>query len=117
MLKCAKNYGTEFDTLNPSREIQGKIPLWHHFGEDPAKIQINNSRACICLRENHGVLYTEQGVSVLSRLRDETHKQSATCSCARCKEDKRSRGCSNPSACIKAAEGKLSRLLPKWNPN
>ncbi|KAJ7078704.1 hypothetical protein B0H15DRAFT_788762, partial [Mycena belliarum] len=56
MLKCAKKYGVAFDAIHPSPEIQGQLPLWHHFGEDPNKTQINNSPACQCLRSNHRVL-------------------------------------------------------------
>ncbi|KAJ6449442.1 hypothetical protein C8R47DRAFT_999215, partial [Mycena vitilis] len=53
MLKCAKKHKVKFDTLSPSREVQGKLPLWHHLGEDRTQVQINNSAACVCLRENH----------------------------------------------------------------
>ncbi|KAJ7663723.1 hypothetical protein DFH06DRAFT_986691 [Mycena polygramma] len=56
-------------------------------------------------------------MTVLARIRDETHKQTPTCRCIRCSEDRRARGCSNPSACTKAVESKLTRLLPKWDPS
>ncbi|KAJ7145027.1 hypothetical protein C8R46DRAFT_918855 [Mycena filopes] len=53
MLKTAKKYGVKFDTLNPSNQIQGSLPLWHHAGGDPEKTQYPNSKSCCCLRQNH----------------------------------------------------------------
>ncbi|KAJ7906722.1 hypothetical protein B0H13DRAFT_1549764, partial [Mycena leptocephala] len=116
MLKCAKKYGVEFDLLSPSREIMGKMPLWHHSGQDPAQTQTNNSEACKCLRNNHGVIFVEDGLNILDRINDQTHRASATCKCVACSQDRRSRGCENPAACTSAVDRKLSRLLPKWDP-
>ncbi|KAJ7117029.1 hypothetical protein C8R44DRAFT_591452, partial [Mycena epipterygia] len=115
-LKCAKKYGVRFDTINPSRQIQGMIPLWHHFGEDPQKSQTNNSAACRCLRRNHNILYVHEATTVLQRTEDNTHRPSPTCDCSACSNDRRTRGCRNPHAYILALERKLSRLLPKWDP-
>ncbi|KAJ7157686.1 hypothetical protein C8R43DRAFT_883162 [Mycena crocata] len=117
MLRCAKKYGVEFDTENPSQEIRGEIPLWHHLAEDPEKRQTNNSPACKCLRENHGVLYVHEGMAMLQRLRDVTHRRTPKCKCSACQDDRRSRGCRNPHACIMAIERKLANLLPKWAPS
>ncbi|KAJ7142255.1 hypothetical protein C8R44DRAFT_590425, partial [Mycena epipterygia] len=116
MLKCAKKYGVEFDTLNPQRSLLEKLPLWHHFGEDLNKTQTNNSEACTCLRENHGVLYIAEGLAVLNRLSDNSHRRSPTCCCSACHDDRQIYGCRNPHACTSAVENKLSRLLSKWDP-
>ncbi|KAJ7645320.1 hypothetical protein B0H17DRAFT_847069, partial [Mycena rosella] len=116
MLKCAKKYGVEFDTCNPSREILGQIPIWHHFGADPDKKQYNNTKACKCLRDNHGVHTTGEGMAILERLSDPAHKRSPVCRCLACDEDRRVRSCNNPIACIQALERRLADLLPKWNP-
>ncbi|KAJ7097402.1 hypothetical protein C8R44DRAFT_590595, partial [Mycena epipterygia] len=116
MLKCAKKYGVEFDTVDPSHALLEKLPLWHHFGEDASKVQINNSDACVCLRENHGVLYIRDGLVVLNRLTDNDHRRSPTCRCVACSDDRQIRGCANPHACTSAVENKLSRILPKWDP-
>ncbi|KAJ7769381.1 hypothetical protein B0H16DRAFT_1239275, partial [Mycena metata] len=92
------------------------LPLWYHTGEDPGKTQYHNTAACICLRENHGVIHVHEGMEVLSRLQDSTHKKSKHCRCVACNGDRRSRGCENPHACTTAVEKTLSRLLPKWDP-
>ncbi|KAJ7483378.1 hypothetical protein FB451DRAFT_954140, partial [Mycena latifolia] len=100
----------------PSLEIQGQIPIWHHFGEDPDKTQLNNSKACRCLRENHGVQLVRDSLKILERLRDAAHRRSPTCRCLACDEDRRVRGCDNPNACVQAVERRLSSILPKWDP-
>ncbi|KAJ7126526.1 hypothetical protein C8R43DRAFT_897802 [Mycena crocata] len=92
MLRCAKKYGVIFDTGNPSSEIQEQIPLWHHFGEDPEKRQTNNSMACRCLRENHGILYVHEGMDMIRRLQSNTHRKTPNCRCPACVEDRRSLG-------------------------
>ncbi|KAJ7601415.1 hypothetical protein B0H17DRAFT_969783, partial [Mycena rosella] len=116
MLKCAKKYGVEFDTFNPSRGIQGQLPLWHHFGENEDKTQVNNSKACKCLRANHGVKTVQDGLEIMKRLTNAEHKRSPACRCLACSEDRRVRNCENPQACIKAVENRLSSLVPKWDP-
>ncbi|KAJ7018168.1 hypothetical protein C8F04DRAFT_977668, partial [Mycena alexandri] len=116
MLKTLKKYGIQFDTLNPSQEIQGALPLWHHTGEDPGKVQYHNTAAANCLRLNHGVLLVRQGMEVLQRLEDKSHKQSNRCRCLACNSDRRSHGCEHPHSCTEQVERTLSRLLPKWDP-
>ncbi|KAJ7115513.1 hypothetical protein C8R43DRAFT_835646, partial [Mycena crocata] len=92
------------------------LPLWHHFGEDPNKLQQNNTPACKCLRENHGVIFIADGLAILNRTRDLTHKRSPACKCGECRNDRRQKGCNNPHACVLAVEHKLNQLLPKWDP-
>ncbi|KAJ7834275.1 hypothetical protein B0H13DRAFT_1653371, partial [Mycena leptocephala] len=101
---------------SPSREILGKMLLWHHSGQNPEQTQINNSEACKCLRNNHGVVFVEDGLRLLNRVNDPAHHTSTTCKCIACSHDRRSQGCVNPAACVSAVERKLSRLLPKWDP-
>ncbi|KAJ7180856.1 hypothetical protein C8R46DRAFT_885735, partial [Mycena filopes] len=56
MINTARKYGVIFDTPNPTKEIREALPLWHPFGEDPNKRQLNNKSQCKCLRKNHGTL-------------------------------------------------------------
>ncbi|KAJ6555771.1 hypothetical protein B0H19DRAFT_840856, partial [Mycena capillaripes] len=116
MLRCAKKYGVVFDTLNPSRAIQGQLPFWHHLGMAPGKNQMNNTDPCVCLRKNHQIRSTEDAMSILVRQADEYHNRSDACTCAACSQDRRGLGCENPRKCIAAVESKLSSLLPKWDP-
>ncbi|KAJ7185336.1 hypothetical protein C8R46DRAFT_827296, partial [Mycena filopes] len=116
MLKCAKKYGVDFNTVNPSNEIKGEIPLWHHFGEDRKKTQHKNAKECVCLRERHNVHLVRDAMAMLRRLQSRTHERVQSCVCEDCSDDRITRGCANPNACIAAIERKLSALLPKWDP-
>ncbi|KAJ7238109.1 hypothetical protein B0H12DRAFT_980126, partial [Mycena haematopus] len=109
-------HGVTFDTLDPSAEILAKLPLFHNCGEDPEKTQINNSPACKCIRDRHGVLSIGQGLPLIERLLDEAHIPSKTCPCPACSEDRTSRGCKNPHLCAKAVERRFSSYLAKWDP-
>ncbi|KAJ7697033.1 hypothetical protein B0H17DRAFT_928743 [Mycena rosella] len=113
MLQCAKKYGVSFDTVNPSPQILGQLPLWHHFGQDPNKMQRNNSASCKCLQANHDVWLVHEGLVMLRRLRDEEQKPTPTCKCLACSEDRHVRSCNNPHVCTSAVERRLSSLLPK----
>ncbi|KAJ7736456.1 hypothetical protein B0H16DRAFT_1326508 [Mycena metata] len=55
-------------------------------------------------------------MAVLERLQDRNHERTKECVCEACIDDKISKRCENPNACIKALERKLSGLLPKWDP-
>jgi hypothetical protein len=43
MVTVAKEYGVIFDTYNPSQDVKGMLPLFHHFAEDKSKRRINNT--------------------------------------------------------------------------
>ncbi|KAJ6448859.1 hypothetical protein C8R47DRAFT_1265647 [Mycena vitilis] len=116
MLACAEKYGVIFDTIEPSIEIREQLPLFHHFGEDPAKTQLNNTPACKCLRENHNVQTAGEGKELAIRFQREDHKPAATCKCILCNELRRTEGCNNPHSCARTVESRLGQLLPKWNP-
>ncbi|KAJ7912022.1 hypothetical protein B0H13DRAFT_1614009 [Mycena leptocephala] len=115
MLKCAEKYG-EFDIINPSFELRKQLPLFHHFGQDPTLIQRNNTAPCTCLRNNHNVRTTGEGMSVMARLQDNQHRLSPSCQCLACAEDRRVRGCNNPHSCARTVGSRLDHLLPKWDP-
>lgn len=116
MLKYAKKYGIKLDTIDPSADIKGNIPLWHHLREDPSKTQQNSTLQCRCLRDRHKVIYVKDAPPVLCRLEDRTHVHDMHCVCEDCCEDRLVNKCENPNACIAALERKLSALIPKWDP-
>ncbi|KAJ7149859.1 hypothetical protein C8R43DRAFT_887664 [Mycena crocata] len=116
MVNAARKYGVEFNTDNPSRELRGLLPLWHHFGEDTSKRQLNNKPQSKCLRENHKVETISEGLTVMDRLTDPDHHENKSCSCEACCDDRRERGCKNPHGCAVAVRTRLDELLPKWDP-
>ncbi|KAJ7125858.1 hypothetical protein C8R46DRAFT_927518, partial [Mycena filopes] len=116
MVNCAKKYGIKFDTLNPSKDVRELLPLWHHFGEDPNKRQLNNKPQCKCLRVNHRVTTVGDGMSVMARLNDPIHEAHKKCICAACSDDRIERKCKNPHSCATAVQTRLGQLLPKWDP-
>ncbi|KAJ6453024.1 hypothetical protein DFH09DRAFT_836281, partial [Mycena vulgaris] len=116
MLKVAKKFGVEFDTLQPTKGIRESLPLWHHIGENPEHIQINNSPQCKCLRARHGVSTVGDGLAVMARLVCPTHVEDRWCVCEPCSNDRRERGCTNPHACALSAKSRLDLLISKWDP-
>jgi hypothetical protein len=116
MLACAKKYSVEFDTLNPSKEIRNSLPLWHHHGENPAKRQINNAPQCKCLRKNHGVKLSGQGIEVMARLDSPGHSADPKCICAECIDDRLERKCKNPHRCAIGVRDRLAQIHSKWDP-
>ncbi|KAJ7662875.1 hypothetical protein B0H17DRAFT_900455, partial [Mycena rosella] len=116
MIKCLNKYGVGFETVNPSAQIQRDVPLWHHPGQDRQKRQENNGGKAKCLRKNHGVITTGDGIDMTRRLDDPLHEENDSCACDACEEDRTGRGCKNPHACAKAAASRLRQLLPKWIP-
>ncbi|KAJ6536992.1 hypothetical protein B0H19DRAFT_853215, partial [Mycena capillaripes] len=115
MLKCAKKYGVEFNTLNPSQEIRNQLPLWHHHGENPAIRQTNNSAQSKCLRTNHKVVSSGQGMDVLARLDSPSHYADPKCVCTECIGDRLENKCKNPHKCAVAAGTRMGQILPKWD--
>ncbi|KAJ6480518.1 hypothetical protein C8R47DRAFT_599940 [Mycena vitilis] len=116
MIACAERYGVVFDTIDPSVEIREQLPLFHHFGKDPSKTQLNNTPACKCLRENHNVQAIGEGRKLTNKIQNEDHKPTAACKCVPCNELRRSEGCNNPHSCARTAESRLEQILPKWDP-
>ncbi|KAK7057847.1 hypothetical protein R3P38DRAFT_2497413 [Favolaschia claudopus] len=116
MMRSAKKFGISFDVLAATTEVLSDLPIWHHHGENPHMPQTNNSPACYCLRGQHGVIRTGDGLTRLRRLDNPTHKKNKNCKCVDCDQDRRNLGCANPHACAIAVEKKLSRLMPKWDP-
>ncbi|KAJ7229949.1 hypothetical protein GGX14DRAFT_336259, partial [Mycena pura] len=116
MLKCLHKYGYSFDVVKPTYHLLRELPFWHHLGKRTDARDGNNYLACKCLRDNHGVLYTKEGLAVMNRLEDEAHSPSATCECLPCSDDRRNKGCANPHACAKAVVMGLDRLSTKWDP-
>ncbi|KAJ7138834.1 hypothetical protein C8R46DRAFT_822761, partial [Mycena filopes] len=116
MLTCAKKYGVEFNTPDPSHEIQKLLPLWHHHGENPERRQLNNKAQCKCLRFKHGVTTVGQGMIVMERLNSPTHKADAKCLCNACIDDRLERKCKNPHKCATAVRERLTQLKPRWDP-
>ncbi|KAJ6517021.1 hypothetical protein DFH09DRAFT_940617 [Mycena vulgaris] len=116
VLKCAKKYGMEFDTLNPSLELCMLLPLFHHHGENPVKRQIDNSAACKCLRKNHKVPTVSEGMAIMSRLDSPLHVPDAKCNCSPCIDDQLENRCKNPHRCATTVRDRLNQILPKWDP-
>jgi hypothetical protein len=116
MVKCLNKYGISFETVQPSGEILRKLPLWHHPGENSQKRQENNGKMANCLRKNHDVLTVSDGMNLAQRLEDPLHYKRASCECDACEEDKETRGCENPQACVMAAAARLTQILSKWIP-
>ncbi|KAJ6470741.1 hypothetical protein C8R47DRAFT_929048, partial [Mycena vitilis] len=116
MLKCAKKYGIEFDTLQPSMAIRRTLPLWHHHGGNPARRQTNNKPQSKCLRNNHKVNSSGEGMDVLARLTSPDHSADAKCACTTCVDDRLESKCKNPHKCAVAVNERLDQILVKWDP-
>ncbi|KAJ7234093.1 hypothetical protein C8J57DRAFT_998859, partial [Mycena rebaudengoi] len=113
MVNSANKFGAQFDTLLTTQELKGKLPLWHHFGENRALRQLNNKPQSKCLRNIHGVHTIGSGMRTMQRLNSEDHAENQHCECNECTED-RSRGCRNSHSCAAAVQARLEELLPKW---
>ncbi|KAJ6552658.1 hypothetical protein DFH09DRAFT_925035 [Mycena vulgaris] len=116
MVNMARKYGTQFDTPNPSRELWGLLPLWHHFGEDPNKRQLNNKSQCKCLRGRHNAHTVGDATTIMARLDRDDHAPTRDCICPDCESDRTNKGCLNPHSCALATQKRVTELLPKWNP-
>ncbi|KAJ7664614.1 hypothetical protein DFH06DRAFT_934930, partial [Mycena polygramma] len=116
ILKCAKKYGTEFDTLQPSIAIRESLPLWHHHGENPSRRQTNNKPQSKCLRSNHKVMSSGDGMNVLTRLTSPDHSADAKCACTTCVDDRLENKYKNPHKCAVAVNERLDQFLVKWDP-
>jgi hypothetical protein len=116
LVKCLNKYGISFETVHPSTEIQRDMPMWHHPGENHQKRQENNGKKAKCLRGNHAAMKVGDGLDLVQRLEDPLHYKHASCMCDACEEDRLTRGCNNPHACINAAASRLGQILPKWVP-
>jgi hypothetical protein len=49
MMKSLTDYGFGFQATTPSVELQRRMPLWHHPGEDKSKVQGINGMYAKCL--------------------------------------------------------------------
>jgi hypothetical protein len=116
MVTVAKKYGLIFDTYNPSQDVKGMLPLFHHFGEDKNKRRINNTAPCKCLRVKHRAQIAQDGVKIAAHLDDPGHLASKDCMCLDCVDDRAFSGCKNPHSCAKMAKPKLDSLIQKWDP-
>ncbi|KAJ7580922.1 hypothetical protein C8J56DRAFT_721052, partial [Mycena floridula] len=115
MLSTARKYGVEFDGIYFSPETLDQIPLWHHIGGDPKKIQYNNRGTDVCLQTRHKALTIGDAVDIARRSLRNEHLPSKYCECIDCLEDA-NQGCLNPHSCVKEVTSKLDQLLPKWDP-
>ncbi|KAJ7260321.1 hypothetical protein B0H12DRAFT_1001194, partial [Mycena haematopus] len=115
MMQCLNKYGLAFQAVLPSEELQYKMPLWHHPGEDGLKKQTNNGAKAKCMRSKHAILTVGAGVALMTRLQDPLHSKSASCPCDACDDDKE-KGCKDPHACAEGAERKINQLHPEWIP-
>ncbi|KAJ6582753.1 hypothetical protein B0H10DRAFT_1764439, partial [Mycena sp. CBHHK59/15] len=116
MVKCLNKYGLSFEVAQPSTDIQRDLPLWHHPGENNQKSQQNNGAKAKCLRNNHARMTIGDGLDLIQRMDDPMHDNHNLCECKACEEDRMTRGCDNPHACIKAAKARIGQILPKWIP-
>ncbi|KAJ7167392.1 hypothetical protein C8R43DRAFT_818363, partial [Mycena crocata] len=116
MLAVARKFGIKFDTNDPPRDVRELLPLWHHFGEDPSRRQLNNKPQCKCLRENHNVNTVGEGLKVMARLTDPAHYADKLCVCENCYIDRTQNSCKNPHSCALTVQMRLDQILPKWDP-
>ncbi|KAJ7716051.1 hypothetical protein DFH07DRAFT_762565, partial [Mycena maculata] len=116
MIKCLNKYGIAFEATYPSTAVQKGMPLWHHPGEDHQKRQVNNGEVASCLRKNHASITIGNGMDLAKRLEDPLHEGKASCDCVACEEDRTTRGCNDPHACVRSAASRLRQILPKWIP-
>ncbi|KAJ7440757.1 hypothetical protein FB451DRAFT_959977, partial [Mycena latifolia] len=114
MINWARKLGVQFVASNPHRDVLLEMPLWHHFGEDTPKRQINNNARCRCVRDVHGVFYVRDAMAVILRLTDASHTPKINCLCYDCVEDRALKHCKNPHSCAMTDRTRLDRLLPKW---
>ncbi|KAJ7089040.1 hypothetical protein C8R43DRAFT_834860, partial [Mycena crocata] len=116
MMNVARKYGVTFDTHNPSQEVRRSLPLWHHFGEDRGKRQVNNTGPCECLQLKHGASKMGDAERISARLSDARHRPHKDCTCLDCVDDRAFMKCKNPHTCAKMALTKLDSLQSKWDP-
>ncbi|KAJ7055506.1 hypothetical protein C8F01DRAFT_994097 [Mycena amicta] len=115
-MKVVQKYGLEFEAIEPPGEIMGVLPLWHHHGHRPDKNQINNGETQRCLRQYHGVQTVNDGLAVVETLQTIEHSPQRHRQCDLCTQDRDLHRWQNPHACAKTVEGRLSQILPKWDP-
>ncbi|KAJ7064070.1 hypothetical protein C8F01DRAFT_1081445 [Mycena amicta] len=113
MVKAATKYCVELEP--PSYAGLVEMPIWHHYGQDVNKRQVNNAPTHRCLREVHKVLQVGEALDVTTRLVRCDHEASPGCACEPCAKD-RSAGCKDPHACATAVLGRLNALTKKWDP-
>ena len=116
MLDCARKMGVKVGALLPRKSILLKLPMWHHFAEDPSKKHINNNARCRCLRGKHHAFEMGDAVTTSARLANPDHIPNSRCLCQECVDDRTLRRCSNPHGCAMTARMKLDRILPQWDP-
>ena len=115
MVKVAGKYRVKLQVMNPSEDLKMALPIWLHPGGIEGR-RIINSKAMICLRDNHGVQTVGGMAKVAKRMRNNDHKQTAKCRCSACDSDRRANACDNPARCAAAARKTIDKLIPTWKP-
>nr|GAT50733.1 predicted protein [Mycena chlorophos] len=113
MIKVANKYGVEMTA--PAHKALLEMPLWHHYGQDTNKHQINNSPVHLCLCSHHGVSTVGEALAITARLVRTDHETNEHCPCDPCTED-RGRECLDPHRCATAVLSRLSLLGCEWDP-
>jgi ribonuclease HI/exonuclease III len=115
MLKMAKEFNVNLDTLQPSQDLKGKLPIWMHIGANELLRILSSYKEAKCLKSKHRINKVEQ-LRILATRQDENHKPRGNCPCLRCREQRQENGCKNPHKCHIMAKKILNTLNPKWNP-
>ncbi|KAI1781839.1 hypothetical protein LXA43DRAFT_842313, partial [Ganoderma leucocontextum] len=116
MIKTAKKYDVVLESRKPAKALKDALPIWYHLGLRDVRSPANTISGK-CMRENHGVMSVLDCVKLASRARQPgNHRNSATCQCGECVNDRSVYGCSNPARCAEMAVKMIDKLEPKWNP-
>ncbi|KAJ6526330.1 hypothetical protein B0H19DRAFT_857394, partial [Mycena capillaripes] len=114
MLKCMNKYGISFEAVLPTEAIRREMPFWHHPGETAGNKRSNNGKKANCLRRNHNIKTLGNALDLTGRLETPAHENSASCVCSDCIDDRTTRSCKDPNACVIAAADRMKCFLPKW---
>ncbi len=121
MIRVGRKYGVRADAINPAEKVKDAMPIWYHIGKKEGRSKAN-TKSAKCLRTTHNVRTVLDARRVASRLNPgglgaQKHGKGPKCKCHDCDEDRRVRGCDNPSRCAAAAQNMLDNLHPIWKPD
>ena len=119
MISVAKKYNVRLDVLVISEKIKRDLPAWYHVASNRLPRGFIRRKATNCLQTKHRAKSISDILRITKRLNNadpnNPHQDLKDCQCAGCSNDRRE-GCSDPNACVRAAETILESLPPKFSP-
>ncbi|KAG1848869.1 hypothetical protein F4604DRAFT_1506592, partial [Suillus subluteus] len=115
ILKVARKYNLQWETIANNPEVTRLLPIWFHLGANEQLNKLNNSYYAECLQERHKVC-TFKEMEMVSIRSSPLHHQNRDCKCAHCELDRSNLGCQKPYKCRKLVKDILKCIKPKWDP-